>query len=839
MLRSVLIALAFFVLLPTGWSDQPVPPLSLDTIYHPQKRHKYLDSPAPATRWIESEDGSPQLLIRRDQGWTPFDPRSILAADSGLASPADPAPVDLLGAVGGDDAALSPPVWPGVETLVGQLTGLGDVDDPKARGIVNAWIGSPDKSLLSSLVRIDNSIAIAGLEQTPRWVTRQARQWDDPTLSPDGARVAFVQDNDLYVMTIASQQLIRITDDGSPTRLNGRLDWVYQEEIYGRGNFAAFWWADDSRSLAFLRLDNSHVHPFTFTTSDGPRGGTEVQRYPKAGDPSTSAELWVATLGDEIDSSVSLTPVFTPQTVPSSYDPQNGVAGEPLIVRVGWRPGSDELIFAQTNRVQNELTLWRYDARSAGRSGSGQTGPSVILRERCDQWLEVIGLPHWLPDGDFLWLSDLPSGRRRLWRISGDAARRTPLTPEGFDVRELVAVNADSSVAFVTGDLHRGTIGQQLYRVSIDPEAGTPGTALPRPMTRLTGESPWHNVSLCENQAWMVDRASGLTQPTVMSLVRIDDSADPVGPVGPVDPAGQTHSGENAGRAPVSHELHRERLNLPGPAIEPNWVTISSDDGVDLPAYVFPPAGAANASQSATPAERFPVLIEVYGGPLAPSVRDSFASSRYLLHQMLASQGIGVMVVDNRSSGGRGLADAWSIHRRMGEIETRDLVAAAKWLKSNAWVDGDRIAVRGWSFGGFLTLHAMTHSDLFAAGVAGGSVTDWRNYDSIYTERYMGLPTENASGYDSTSPLKAADKIHGRVLLLHGEVDDNVHLSNTLQIAAALQNAGKRFDLMIYPGSAHGVNGGMPVYHLMTTTLEFLQRELVHNHAAGPETEGE
>jgi dipeptidyl-peptidase-4 len=833
--RSVLIALAFFVLLPTGWSDQPVPPLSLDTIYHPQKRHKYLDSPAPATRWIEGDDGSPQLLIRREQGWTRHDPWSLLDPDSGVTDPPNDATGNAAEVTEGEDESSPEPVWPGVETLVRQLMGLGDVDEPKARGIVDGWIGSSEKSLRSSLVRIDNSIAIAGLEQTPRWVTRQAGQWDDPMLSPDGSRVAFVQDNDLYVMTIRTQQLIRITDDGSPTRLNGRLDWVYQEELYGRGNFAAFWWADDSRSLAFLRLDNSRVHPFTFTTSDGPRGGTEAQRYPKAGDPSTSAELWVATLGDELDSSVSLTPVFTPQTVPSSYDPDNGVAGEPLIVRVGWRPVSGELIFVQTNRVQNELTLWRYDVRSAGRSGSGQTGPSVILRERCDQWLEVIGLPRWLPDGDFLWLSDLPSGRRRLWRISGDAARRAPLTPEGFDVRELAAVNADTLVAFVTGDLQRGTIGQQLYRISIEPEYGTPMAGPPRPMTRMTGELPWHNVSLCENQAWMVDRASGLTQPTVMSLVQIGDPAGKPGLGISVDPTDLAN-----GDGPLaSRELHRERLNLPGPAIEPNWVTISTDDGVDLPAYVFPPAGAVGSPQSAASSGRFPVLIEVYGGPLAPSVRDSFASSRYLFHQLLASQGIGVMVVDNRSSGGRGLADAWSIHRRVGEVETRDLVAAAQWLKSNAWVDGDRVAVRGWSFGGFLTLHAMTHSDMFAAGVAGGSVTDWRNYDSIYTERYMGLPTENVSGYDSTSPLKAADKIHGRVLLLHGEVDDNVHLSNTLQMTAALQNAGKRFDLMIYPGSAHGVNGGMPVYHLMTTTMEFLERELIHTRAGEAEIEVE
>jgi len=251
-----------------------------------------------------------------------------------------------------------------------------------------------------------------------------------------------------------------------------------------------------------------------------------------------------------------------------------------------------------------------------------------------------------------------------------------------------------------------------------------------------------------------------------------------------------------------------------------------------LPAYLFPPRAvdgeqaAADAEHAQGDSNRFPVLIEVYGGPLAPTVRDAWSSSRYLFHQMLADQGIGVLVVDNRSSGGRGLADAWSIYRRVGEQETQDLLAAVQWLKTLSWVDPQRIAVRGWSFGGFQTLHAMTHSDAFAAGVAGGSVTDWRNYDAIYTERYMGLPADNAAGYDATSPVLGAERLSGRVLMIHGELDDNVHLANTLQMTAALQRAGKSFDLMIYPAAAHSVQGAMPVYHLMRTTVEFLQREL-------------
>ena len=756
----------------------PPPPLSIDTLYHPKNRFKYVESASPATRWITADDGSPRLLIRRDKGWMQIDPQ----------------------AKRGDDAEPEK-LWPGTETLVSQLTSLGDVDEKKARGIVAGWIMS-DRSLDKTLLRIDDSIAIVGFKQNPRWITRQSSHWNDATLSPDGQRVAFVQDHDLYVMNIETGRMMRVTDDGSPTRLNGRLDWVYQEEVYGRGNFKAFWWSDDSRSIALLRIDNSKVRTYTFTTSDGPRGGTVAERYPKSGDPNPLAELWVVTLGQSSEDSVSLKPIFTPAS--------SDAADDSLIVRVGWRPESTELVFAQTNRVQSELTLWRYDASSGA-------PPTPIVRESSNQWLEILGLPQWLSGGDFLWLSDLPSGRRRVWRISEDGSRRIPLTPENFDVRELVGVDQDNSVGWVTGDIQRGIVGQHLYQFSLDSDNTNSDK-----IERLTDDLPWHNISISDDHRWIVDRASSLTEPTVTSLIAIRSSIDDRNAT-----AANVQLDEKTPESIEPFRLHTETLRLPGKPVDPVWATVKTPDGLELPGYVFPPVGHEKvAAGKDKESKKFPVLIEVYGGPLAPSVRDSWSSTRYLFHQFLANEGIGVMVVDNRSSGGRGLADAWSIHRRVGELETQDMVAATDWLKSQAWVDGDRIGIRGWSFGGFLTLHAMTHSKAFAVGVAGGSVTDWHNYDSIYTERYMGLPSDNKAGYESTSPVKSADKLHGRVLLLHGEVDDNVHLANTLQMAEALQNAGKPFDMMIYPGSAHGIRHGMPTYHLMITTCEFLRREL-------------
>ncbi|TVP93986.1 MAG: S9 family peptidase [Planctomycetaceae bacterium] len=787
---------------------KPIPPLSLESIYHPKQRHAYVAEAAPATRWIlqsqlgeqagaESDSSAVRLLIRRGGKWMAIDPAQAKR-----------------------DGAPAETPWNGFEELVKQLVSLGGVERKQAESVVGGWVASGSRSLDSSLVRIENSLAIAGLDETPRWVSRQAAAWQDPTLSPDGSRIAFVQDNDLHVLEIESGRILRITDDGSPTRSNGRLDWVYQEEIYGRGNFKAFWWAPDSRRLALLRLDNSHVTQFTIATSDGPRGGVLVDRYPKAGDPLTHAELWVANLGDTGESRVTLLPVFTPP-----------LADESLIVRVSWQTETGHLIFQHMNRLQSELTLWRFAPEA-----SGGHQPTPILREQSEQWLEVTGSPRWLSGGDFLWLSDLPSGRRRLWRISGDGSRRSPLTPDGFDVRETVAVDQATQTAWLYGDSDRGTVGQHLYRVSIRPQGSVEergaredraggdqsptsgGGAEPR-LTRLTGDSPWHSVSISPNHRWMVDRSSGLTQPVRTTLRGMD-------PPGLGDATGAGFAKASGGWA-----LHEEILRLPGEMLVPQWVSVPTLDGLELPGYVIRPSSGGAADGTS---RRHPVLVEVYGGPLAPSVRDSWSTTRFLFHQLLASRGIGVMVVDNRSSGGRGLSDTWSIHRRVGEVETLDMIAATDWLRGQDWVNPDRLAIRGWSFGGFLTLHAMTHSDRFAAGVAGGSVTDWRNYDAIYTERYMGLPSDNAAGYDATSPVLAAKDLHGDLLLIHGEVDDNVHLANTLQMAAALQRLGTPFELMIYPGSAHGVQAGMPTYHLMRTTVDFLVRKLLPNEAVQP-----
>jgi dipeptidyl-peptidase 4 len=743
-----------------AWAESPrieltdeAPSLSLESLYHPKDRYSYLPSPTPAMRWLKGDDDHPLLLVRRAEGWMQIDPQ------------------------GGDEQPAEPE-----RVLIEQIASLEGVESDQAKQVAQGWLSNPNQSLESGLAFIGDAIAIVGTKEQARWVTRDAKSWQEISLSPDSKKIAYIESNDLYVKAIETGQVIRITDDGSAERLNGKLDWVYQEELYGRGNFRGYWWRDDSAALAFLRLDTSRVGTFTYTGSQTPRGEVVAQRYPKAGDPNPVVSLWAVKLCDgQSDSTVM--PI---QLLDALNDK------EALITRVGWQKDSEYLFAQVASRVQNVMSVYRIDLEEPSK-------PLRLVHEQCDKWLEVQELPHVLESGDYLRLSDLPTGRRRLWRLSQDGSMRTPLTPEDFDVRELVHVDAESRYALVTGDIERGTAGQQLYRVDLR-EASE--------LVRLTDAQPWHVASISHDGRWMIDRASSLEMPVTTWLRPLDDLS-------------QENKPDETARA---RQLHQEKLRISKPLFEVEWPEIKTPDGLTLQAYVIrPKADSANNAEAAS--KPAPVLIEIYGGPLSPTVRDAWAGSRTLFHQMLAENGIAVMVVDNRSSGGRGLADSWSIHQRVGEVETQDLVTIADWLGEQPWADAKRLALRGWSFGGFLTLHSMTHSDRFAVGIAGGSVTDWRNYDTIYTERYMGLPEQNSAGYDSTSPLRAASKLHGRVLLLHGEMDDNVHLANMLQMAGELQKAGKPFEMMVYPTAGHGIYDSRQNYHLMKTTLEFLRRE--------------
>jgi dipeptidyl-peptidase-4 len=252
---------------------------------------------------------------------------------------------------------------------------------------------------------------------------------------------------------------------------------------------------------------------------------------------------------------------------------------------------------------------------------------------------------------------------------------------------------------------------------------------------------------------------------------------------------------------------------------KPELLTVKTRDGFEMDAMMIKPPDF-------DPSKRYPVYQFTYGGPQSPRVRNAWGGAEYLYHQYLAQHGVIIWVCDNRTASGKGVEATWPVYRNFGELELRDIEDGLDWLTRQPYVDASRIGIHGWSYGGFLTSYALTNSSRFAMGIAGGTVADWRNYDSVYTERFMGLPSDNPDGYRKSSPRWAAKNLHGALLLIHGAIDDNVHASNTIQFADELQKAQKPFRLMLYPRSRHGVTDPALVRHLRGLMADFVVEHL-------------
>lgn len=586
-----------------------------------------------------------------------------------------------------------------------------------------------------------------------------------PTLSPDGKYVAFVRDNNIWVVNCESTEVRQMTKDGAPEILNGYLDWVYQEEVYGRGNFKAYWWSPDGKKIAFLKLDESPVPNFVINDSLSFEQKLENIRYPKAGQPNPFVSLHVLDVETGAIDDVPL----------PDYP-----ADDRLVVRVGWSNSQpSEMIYQVQNRIQSRLDVWSFDVLSKKNHR--------WTREESNAWIDVIDEPRFVNADQFLWVSDADSGRRHMFFVNRNGERKQ-LTKGEWDVKDVAWMAADGSRIVFTA--HQSAPANTDLLV-LDTASGEIQSIETRPgvanaSVHPSGEYLAHTWSNAENppEMWLRDRAGN-------KLRRLDS-------------------------------LQSDRFDYVKSS-PPEQLTVTTRDGFSMQTMIYKPTDFEVGKAT----KKYPVLIHVYAGPQAPTVQNSWVRRSDLWHRYLAEQGIVVMLCDNRSSLGRGNSDTWSIYKNLGAVELRDLEDAVGWLKSQNWVDTDRLGIWGWSYGGYFTAYAMTHSKLFRAGISGAPVTDWRNYDSIYTERYMSTPQLNPEGYRTSSVVEAAKDLHGRLLLIHGEIDENVHMTNSLQFVHALQQANKSFDLMIYPSNRHGVTDPKQQFHMYQMMTNFLKRELV------------
>jgi dipeptidyl-peptidase 4 len=357
------------------------------------------------------------------------------------------------------------------------------------------------------------------------------------------------------------------------------------------------------------------------------------------------------------------------------------------------------------------------------------------------------------------------------------------VTDGEWEVRKLHGA-ADGSVYFSATE--RSPIGLDVYRVKLD------GTGLAR-LSEATGT---HSATFSPSNAYYLDKWSDLQTPDQIRVYRKDGKLARLVDANRVD-------------ALAEYDLPAaELLHVP-----------TRDGGVMEAAIIRPP--------NFDPSKNYPVFQYLYGGPHSQTVVNRWGGQRGLFHELLAQEGVIVWLCDNRTASGKGAVSTWPIYKDFGEHELRDVEDGIAWLKKQPYVDGSRIMLSGWSYGGFMVSYALTHSTTFAAGIAGGTVADWRDYDSIYTERYMLMPQNNPDGYRKSSPRFAAKDLHGDLLLIHGTTDDNVHVQNTLQFAWDLQQAGKQFEMMLYPKTRHSPRDKKTVAHIQRMMFEFVKRELL------------
>lgn len=581
---------------------------------------------------------------------------------------------------------------------------------------------------------------------------------EEPSFSPDGQKVAFIRDNDLYVVDLNGRER-RITTDGSAEILNGKLDYVYQEEVYGRGNFKGYWWSPDSSRIAFLQLDERPVPEYTIVDDIAYRGDVKIYDYPKAGDPNPRVALKIA-------------PASGGRIV--DVDNERYSSGELLIVDVTWAEDGKSVTYQVQNREQTWLDL--VSATTAGES-------KTLFRDTTRAWVDPLGKPEWLPDGSFLWQSER-SGWRHLYHYKSDGTLIGQVTNGEWEVREVAGT--DGQYVYFAGT-ERSPIGLDVYRVKLD------GSDL----RRLSAAEGTHGATFNPKLTHYVDRWSDIRTPDQVRVHRNDGREMFV-----VD--------ANV----VAHDFELPRAEL---------LQVKTRDGFAMEAILVKPADF-------DPAKKYPVFQMLYGGPHAPKVANRWGGQgmqSLLFLQFLAQQGMIGWICDNRTASGKGAVSAWPAYKNLGESELRDIEDGIAWLKAQPYVDGNRVGLFGWSYGGFMVSYALTHSTSFAAGIAGGSVTDWRDYDSIYTERLMLMPQNNPEGYKKSSPRFAAKDLHGHLLLIHGAVDDNVHPQNTMQFAHELQLAGKEFEMMLYPRTKHGVVNKKTLFHVQKTILDFVKRRLM------------
>jgi dipeptidyl-peptidase 4 len=593
-------------------------------------------------------------------------------------------------------------------------------------------------------------------------ITSSPAPSQDPKFSPDGTHLAYVRQHNLYVRSVSQDEEKQLTKDKDPNILNGEVDWVYAEELNVRSNY---FWSPNSKDILFLQTNETPVPDYPIPNLLTTHASVYQEKYPQAGDPNPVVRLGV------INSNGGNPKWFKLGGDPDTYIP-----------RFGWV--RDGLFWAEVlNRTQTEMDLYFVDVH-AGKERK------VLTESDPTGWINVNDDFRAMDSrGEFLW-SSWRDGTTQLYLYSydkdnplgSDAQLQRQLTKGDFEVLGVQGLDEKDGIVYFTCNANdpRQT---QLYAVNLDGSG----------FHRVSQEDGTHQPNFAGNAQHYADTFSSLITPPQLSVCNANGTCHQVW---------------------SSHGVEKYDLR------PPQFLQFKAGDGTTLYGELLLP--------STRPASgKIPLIVYIYGGPAGQTVRDQWIGEIGLFHQILARDGFAVFSVDNRGTPNRDRKFQTAIRHEFGKIELSDQIASLHQLFDRfPQLDRNRVGIWGWSNGGSMTLYSLEHSDLFKAGVSVAPVTDWRLYDSIYTERYMGLPKDDFQAYADSSMVDHAADLHGHLLLVHGTGDDNVHFQNSIQMVNALVAAGKQFRFMVYPGKTHGISGQTDRDHLFDLIQHQFEQEL-------------
>jgi dipeptidyl-peptidase-4 len=580
--------------------------------------------------------------------------------------------------------------------------------------------------------------------------------------SPDGQKVAFVRENNLFIIDLATKEEIKVTDDGEFNHIiNGTCDWVYEEEF---GFTKAFHWSPDGKKIAYYKFDESRVKEYTLTYYGDLYPELYTYKYPKAGEDNSLVNIYVYHIEKE-------------ETVKMD----TGEETDQYIPRIKWTNDPNILAIQRLNRLQNHLDILLANAF---------TGESrVLYSEDNPYYIDITDNLTFIGENDQFIITSEKDGYNHIYLYDMEGSLLRQLTSGNWDVTEVYGYDQKNKRIYYQS-AEESPLNRGIYYVDLKGKR-----------TRISERTGTNSADFSDNFNYYINTFSDVNTPPYITVnnakgeeIRVLEDNGKLKEL-----MGQYNLGEFSFFTISSPEF-----------------TLPSGEQVDLNAWqILPP--------DFDPAKKYPVLLTIYGGPGSQEVLNTWGYFNYFWYQMLAQKGFIVVSVDNRGTGARGEAFKKMTYLELGKYETIDYIETAKYLGSLGYIDKECIGIFGWSYGGFMAANAITQgAEYFNTAIAVAPVTNWRYYDNIYTERFMRKPQDNPSGYDDNSPINHVDKLKGNFLMIHGSTDDNVHFQNSMDMITALVKADKQFEFMVYPNKNHGIYGGNTRYHLFYKINDFL-----------------